>query len=244
MQRLVREIARLRVGDYFVFWNSSHGYQVKDKSGDELHDGVDEAICPYDTDPRDPLMDDKLAQVFSRANPHVTVFMGSDSCHSGTLSRATVQELTQSSDNHYRAPRLWIPPDDIRFRAHQVTFDLSTYFDETSENPLEVVEPTKEPLRTFGRLGHPPPEVQHVLLSGCKPEQVSWDARLGPHFHGAMTYHFAKAVYESWNRRRTITYREAHAKAAEMVRQSGFDQDPQLEGADHLKDTPVFGYEP
>ena len=240
--RLETAVAKLRAGDYFVFWNSSHGYQVTDRSADELYDGRDEAICTYDTDPRDPLMDDKLAKIFSRANPRAFVFIGSDSCHSGTLTRDAALGLRENGDGAYRAPRLWVPPEDIRARAGRPAFDLWRYFDEEDEPP-QYVAAEEEPLRTFGRLGHPPPEVAHVLLSGCRAEQVSWDAQFGRRFHGAMTYHFTKAVLAAWKAGRAITYREAHATAVETIKPD-FDQDPQLEGPDEMKDSPVFGYRP
>ena len=52
LDRLSMEVAKLRKDDQFVFWNSSYGYQVNDRSGDELLDYRDEAICTYDKDPR------------------------------------------------------------------------------------------------------------------------------------------------------------------------------------------------
>ncbi|MEM7025909.1 MAG: caspase family protein, partial [Pseudomonadota bacterium] len=55
--RLEDAVASLGVGDHLVFWNSSHGYQVTDTSGDELYDHMDEAICSHDTDARSPLTD-------------------------------------------------------------------------------------------------------------------------------------------------------------------------------------------
>nr|MDQ3834977.1 caspase family protein [Actinomycetota bacterium] len=87
LDRLSIEVAKLRAGDFFVFWNSSHGYQVNDREGDELYDYRDEAICTYDTDPRDPFTDDKLGRILYRADPEATIFLGSDSCHSGSLTR-------------------------------------------------------------------------------------------------------------------------------------------------------------
>jgi hypothetical protein len=33
LNRLSTEIAKLRQGDYLVFWNSSHGYQLNDREG-------------------------------------------------------------------------------------------------------------------------------------------------------------------------------------------------------------------
>src|SRR5215208_8514301 len=115
LDRLSIEIAKLREGDYFVFWNSSHGYQLQDREGDELYDYLDEAICTYDTDPRDPLTDDKVARILYRADPAATVFLASDSCHHGSLSRGMLEKVMENGWQQ----RLWMPPDDIRFRSER-----------------------------------------------------------------------------------------------------------------------------
>ncbi len=138
LDRLSTEVAKLREGDYFVFWNSSHGYQLNDREGDELYDYLDEAICTYDTDPRDPLTDDKFGRILYRADPGATVFFGSDSCHSGSLTRAMLEEKT---GNDWQQ-RLWIPPDDVRLRSGTTLIDLDA-FNEGSETSLID-------LKTFG----------------------------------------------------------------------------------------------
>lgn len=243
LARLERDVARLRAGDYFVFWNSSHGYQLVDRSGDELHDGLDEAVCTYDTDVRAPLSDDKLASVFSRANRKATVFLGSDSCHSGTLTRSSADALRRNSpDKDYRAPRLWLPPEDIRFRTGQIDFDMWSLVEDQPASK-DRLEPSESKPRHFGRLGHPPPEVPNLLLAACRSDQVCWDAYLGTQFHGAMTFNFAKVVLSAWKMGKAISYREAHRAMAEAVR-AEFDQDPQLEGTADFADEPVFGFVP
>jgi metacaspase-1 len=253
LDRLSTEVAKLREGDYFVFWNSSHGYQLTDREGDELYDYLDEAICTYDTDPRDPLTDDKIGRVLYRADPKATVFLGSDSCHSGSLTRAMLEERT---GNGGWQPRLWIPPDDVRFRSGTTLVDLDAFVG-GGETPLvdskasgkeavEQVQPTKQELRRFGSVGR---EVQeedmgHLLLSGCRPEQTSADNPFAEGWYGAMTYNFAKAVLRAWRSGNAIIYREAHEAALTGLKQGEFEQEPQLEGPDHLKDAPVFGYNP
>jgi len=94
----------------------------------------------------------------------------------------------------------------------------------------------------------------HVLLSGSLPEEVSWDANFTQGFHGAMTYNFTKAVLNAWlNQRRAISYEEAWQTAQRGItegtlpdgtREQAFNQHPQLEGPDRLKQSPVFGHTP
>jgi hypothetical protein len=91
-------VAQLREGDYFVFWNASHGYRVRDRSGDELFDFVDEAISTYDNDYRNPLTDDKFQQILGRANPGSTILFGSDSCFSATLTRQLLRGISRGVD--------------------------------------------------------------------------------------------------------------------------------------------------
>lgn len=246
LQRLEVEVAKLRDGDHLVFWNSSHGYQVRDRAGDELYDYLDEAICSYDTDVRDPLTDDKLSQIVSRAHPGAIVFVGSDSCHSGTLTRGDVEGLAQNDD---RLPRLYVPPDDIVFRSGGRLINLDAYLSDdaseaTARQPGRTVNGSDIQVRRFGRLRRDVPEgeLNHVLLSGCKSEQVSWDAKFPQGFHGAMTYHFARAVLRAWREGRAISYGEVHEGLADTLHEAGYEQDPQLEGPESLKDRPVFGY--
>ena len=252
LDRLSTEVAKLREGDYFVFWNSSHGYQINDREGDELYDYLDEAICTYDTDPRDPLTDDKLGRILYRADPKATVFLGSDSCHSGSLTRA----MLEKTENEGPRPRLWIPPDDVRFRSGTTLVDLDAFAEgsQTSlvdrkasgKEAVEQIQPARQEVRRFGTVGR---EIQeedmgHLLLSGCRSEQTSADAAFPEGSYGAMTYNFAKAVLRAWRSGNAITYGEAHEAALADLEQGGFEQEPQLEGPDHLKDAPVFGYKP
>jgi hypothetical protein len=257
LDRLSIEIAKLRKGDYFVVWNSSHGYQVNDREHDELYDYRDEAICTYDTDPRDPLTDDKLSQVLSRADPDAEVFLGFDCCHSGTLTRAFVRAETVDGSETYRRPRLWVPPDDVRSRPGTQLIDLDAFIEGKSSSVdsdayaeatgvYHLQPPPDLGLRRFGLLGREAQEddMGHLFLGGCKAEQVSYDNQFSEGFYGAMTYHFAKAALAAWNNGKAITYREAHEVASSGVREAGFQQEPQLEGPDSKKDAPVFGYQP
>lgn len=237
LQRLESEVAKLRAGDMFVFWNSSHGYQVRDRSGDELWDQLDEATCTYDTDPRDPLIDDKFSQIISRAHPDAMFFFGSDSCHSGTITRVVRQKMTTS----YRKPKLWIPPDDVRFRIDQSILNLGSYVEGFNSSGIPSI-----PLKRIGKLScdDSTKNMRHLLLSASRPEEVSWDAHFPQGYHGAMTYHFAIPVLTAWKAGKAITYREAYHALCTGLQENQFDQTPQLEGPDQLQDSPVFGYSP
>eukprot|EP00931_Biecheleriopsis_adriatica_P105170 TRINITY_DN79738_c0_g1_i1.p1 TRINITY_DN79738_c0_g1~~TRINITY_DN79738_c0_g1_i1.p1 ORF type:complete len:351 (-),score=54.11 TRINITY_DN79738_c0_g1_i1:17-1069(-) len=87
----IREVGRkCRPDDYFVFYFSGHGKNVKDTSGDES-DGLDEAFVFVDGEGKitgDSIMtDDDFAQlVVDSVGPAVKVLILVDSCHSGTIA--------------------------------------------------------------------------------------------------------------------------------------------------------------
>jgi metacaspase-1 len=71
-------------GDVLVFHYSGHGSQVRDRHGDELEDGMDEIICPYDLDWDDPFTDDDLYAIVKDLPAGVNLTVILDCCHSGT----------------------------------------------------------------------------------------------------------------------------------------------------------------
>lgn len=250
--RMASAVAQLRAGDTLVIWNSSHGYQVRDRSGDELHDVKDEAICTYDTDPRNPLIDDAIGALIRRKHPDATLFFASDSCHSGTLTRAQL-----AGDHNDRAPRLWMPPTDVYARLEQPEIELGDYLP-----GVQSIDRTPSRTRFFGLFGtsgagreHRPSEgdeqeeMGHLFLSGCRPDQLSSEATMtlsggATRRHGAMTFAFSNAVLTAWKAGNTISYRDAHRRAREWLAHERYDQTPQLEGPAKLKDGPVFGFTP
>lgn len=80
----LRTAARtLKRGDFFLLTFSGHGGQVRDTSGDEP-DHKDETWCLYDGQ----LVDDELHVELGRFAAGVRILVLSDSCHSGTVTRA------------------------------------------------------------------------------------------------------------------------------------------------------------
>jgi len=80
----IRKAAKaLKKGDLFFLSYSGHGGQVADASGDEP-DKQDETWCLYDAQ----LIDDELYFELSKFAAGVRILVLSDSCHSGTVTRA------------------------------------------------------------------------------------------------------------------------------------------------------------
>ena len=110
-------IARAKQGDLVVFHYSGHGSQMKDAGGEEP-DQYDETIVPQDS--RKPnvfdIPDDTingLLQLLSEKTDNITFLF--DSCHSGTVARATGKVRTVEKDE--RPPP---PPDSIALGARGV----------------------------------------------------------------------------------------------------------------------------
>ena len=70
-------------GDMLFISYSGHGTFIEDMGGDE-EDGRDEAWCLYNGF----LLDDELLQLWTLFKEDVRIFLVSDSCHSGTISKA------------------------------------------------------------------------------------------------------------------------------------------------------------
>jgi len=97
-----------------------HNSQVRDRNGDELDDGLDEILCPYDMNWDDPLLDDWLGDLFGQLKPGVHLTMVCDSCHSATMTR------TLQQNPHYSVPRYILPPFDIRSRSLGLNLSKNT----------------------------------------------------------------------------------------------------------------------
>lgn len=158
-------LAGARSDDVLVFTNSSHGTYLADTSGDEPT--YDEALCPYDTQDN-PLVDDELRMLFSDvpAGVHLTVI--SDSCHSGTVTRAIPADT----------------PDQRRAR----------FMDPRAIGRPVIDEAKARKLRTER---YPMADMNEVLLAGCKANQYSFDATIEGKPHGAFSFYALAAIRDA-----------------------------------------------
>lgn len=103
-------------GDLALFYFSGHGIQIWDENGDEIQDGKDEALMPWNakvTGDRDKrtfrgntsfayslkktenfLLDDEIAELLKQMKGRTVVFL-SDSCHSGSSYKRVNPLLVQ-----------------------------------------------------------------------------------------------------------------------------------------------------
>lgn len=164
--------ANLTKGDILVVSYSGHGGQVPDKNNDE-EDHADETWCLYDGQ----IVDDELTHLWSSFAEGVRVFVISDSCHSGTVTRAEYLELVDSVPP--------IPPAGTRDIPRAEGNGAKTNAFEWRQLPNDVAKATYNSNQDFyDRLGKGAPREQDtaralkstvILISGCQDNQLAMD---------------------------------------------------------------------
>ena len=201
-------LAGAQAGDVLVVTNSSHGSYVADKSGDEPK--YDEIICPYDI-MENVLLDDELRELFAGLPDGVALTVISDSCFSGTVTRA--------------APFRPVPDDRrVRFLNPRVRGDEE--LTPTEFNRARSKRPEK----------YPESGMKEILLSGASDKQYATDAVIEGTYHGAMTYFAIQAIREA---NYQITYAQLIERLRDLIA-ADYSQDPQLEGKEENKQKQIF----
>jgi hypothetical protein len=192
--------------DIAVITFSGHGTWLADEDGDEP-DGRDEALCPHDIRQGNLFTDDELYDIFSERKRGARIIMISDSCHSGTVTRARTVMPGAEKDSYdfpkirYLAPEIYLKGDTDRLnRARKV-----------------------ENIMARGKI-----RAASVLLSGCKDNEYSYDARFNGRPNGAFTY---VALHTLKNLPDSATYREWHIEIRKILPHINFPQTPQLSGS-------------
>ena len=214
-------VGKGKPGDALVFHYSGHGSQVRDTEGDELEDGKDEIICPWDFDWEDGyIKDDDFHAMFQDLKKGVHLEVILDSCHSGTGTRelildrrslaafpnGTKDEHSLWSSAYCIRPRYLAPPADIARRSDEVF-------------GKELV------LRRFAR----DDSMNHVLWAACKSDQYSSDANIGGSPNGAFSYFFCRHIRDTQGK---VSREQLLKLVRASLKHEGFSQVPQLEGPD------------
>lgn len=197
----------LKAGDLFLLTFSGHGGQVKDMNGDEP-DRKDETWCLYDAQ----LVDDELYLELSRFAKGVRVIVLSDSCHSGSVTRARKPPPAP------KGKRLRLMPDAIGakvYAAHRAFYDgiqaevgaaAAVARAAAKDDPdaalaqVGLVGPAAQATKLVGRFK---PSV--LLISGCQDNQFSMDGEV----NGA----FTEQLLAVWDKGRFAgSYAQFHAQ--------------------------------
>jgi len=201
-------------GDSLVITFSGHGTYQPDEDGDEI-DGLDEALCPYDLQTKGAaLIDDEIRGIFGARKTGVRIVLISDSCHSGTVTRAAKAEKDADTRPRFMPMGNWLPAKLLpKDRAGK---PATTMVAPAGTSPLLGAYSNK-----FGDL----------LLSGCKegPNNYSYDARIAGRFNGAFTHYALKALKAL---KEGATYADWHRAIVKYLPSASYPQSPQIVGSE------------
>jgi len=221
LEWLVKEIKR---GDKLFFYYSGHGAQMatRDKHGEV--DGLDEVICPVDFDwsEEKTVRDKDFDRIFSKIPEGVEFIWISDSCHSGDLT---------SAEHHY-------------FYGHEKNEVDKEMISDKAERGTSKSMPQPADIQWRSHTAHTEKIIQHkkkgynlAFISGCRPEQVSRDAKFGKVYHGALTYCLLKVLSKKGLNK---PLDELVEETRLLLKKNKFRQIPQLEGSDAIIEKPFF----
>ncbi len=146
-------------GDVVVFQYAGHGTQVRDLNQDEQAGDspqLDEALCPYDFDQGRLLIDDDVAEVFSRIPDGVNMTCFFDCCHSGTSTRFGVGVPEQDNSAALDERPRYIAADAALEEAHR---------------RFRESRPKFRAAKSRG-----PVTMREVLFSACRSNEVAWES--------------------------------------------------------------------
>lgn len=153
IEKISKAAKDLKSGDIFMLSYSGHGGQLPDLNDEEL-DIRDETWCLFDGQ----LVDDELNAMFAKFSEGVRILIFSDSCHSGTVSRAM--------DDYGRPTPLNASGVPLRRRCMPREYlgavyrDNQDFYDKILKKPATKEEDIK---------------ASALLISGCMDNQYSAD---------------------------------------------------------------------
>ena len=181
----------LKSGDLFFLSYSGHGGQVPDVTGEE-EDKQDETWCLFDGQ----LIDDELYHELSRFATGVRILVLSDSCHSGTVTRAGPLQMPAGAPALLsQRPKMMPLSVALRtYRDHQAFYDkLQQDLAKAAGNGGVDPDAALAQVAVSGRRTSLVKKFRPaaILISGCQDNQTSMD---GEH-NGA----FTEQLLSVWN---------------------------------------------
>lgn len=173
ISEMTKAAATLTTGDIFMVSYSGHGGQLPDLNNDE-DDSQDETWCLYDGE----IVDDEIYGLYGKFAKGVRILVLSDSCHSGTVTKAAYYQGTMamrsaalgSAKIRYRC----MPPEAAlrTYRMNKAFYDNILKKAQLKDSPEEV-------------------KASVLLISGCQDNQFSQDGD----FNGLFTANLLR----TWN---------------------------------------------
>ena len=188
---------KLQSGDLFFLTYSGHGGQVPDVTGEE-RDKQDETWCLYDGE----LIDDELYLELGGFAAGVRVLVLSDSCHSGTVTRARMMPGRSKMLPPVVAART--------YDAHKAFYDELQRSVAKAAGHLRAMDPDTALANVHATNSQRLTRIDKkskaaiLLISGCQDDQTSMD--------GDRNGAFTEQLLRVWNRGKYRgTYTKFHA---------------------------------
>ena len=169
----VRAAAReLNSGDLLFLTYSGHGGQIKDVTGDET-DKRDETWCLWDGQ----IIDDEIFVELCRFKAGVRILVLSDSCHSGTVTRASLRNAVSLQPGRSKM----MPPAVATrtYNAHRDFYDRIQKSVSAQAGTKTKVDPDAmlAHVTVSNRLTSISAQIKAavILISGCQDNQTSLD---------------------------------------------------------------------
>jgi hypothetical protein len=220
---LQKMVSTSEPGDLIFFHFSGHGTQMYSVNKTDERDGLDECICPIDVDwSTNIIRDNDLKYIFDQVPMDVHFLVILDCCNSG-------DGLDQENcyKPHVVKPRGFETPVDTK--------SVSRYVSPPDNMVIERVSQNITSIRTMAT------NDRGVLISGCKSDQTSADAYIDGKYKGACTHHLID-ILKDYNF--YISYSKLVDELSQRLNDSGFTQDPQLNGPSHLFDKSFITHKP
>jgi hypothetical protein len=206
-------------GDILVFTFSGHGTWRPGGANEPR----DECICPNDLRTAGVIADDDLFELFLGRKRGVRIIMVADSCYSGTLNRLFGPLADDGRRVRFLPPETWMGASELG--------GLTTKLGATYRGELAS--------RSLG--------TGALVLAGCGPTQVCYDASFDGRPNGAFTYVALKALNELPAVFVDVKGREVGPSYSAWMRairvylpSVDFDQRPQVDGSSYQKSWPVL----
>lgn len=164
----------LKKGDLLLLTYSGHGGQVTDTNSDEKdNDRRDETWVCFDRQ----LVDDELYAAFARFKSGVRIFVLSDSCHSGTVTREVPAFLEAG-------PKRRAMPRSVGIKVEAAHQKLYRQIQKDNEGAESVA-----------------PKASVILVSGCMDNQYSMDGDQNGAFTGMVKQVWSNGKFRGTYRR-------------------------------------------
>ena len=214
-------ISGAKRGDVLLLHFSGHGSNVPDDNDDEA-DNRDEILCPTDLDWYDPLRDDWLRNVFDGLSAGVSLTVITDSCHSGTVTRAIEPPDAPLIERYLPSPWDLAAVESGRESDRDNARHAASRRRKRERKARDIV----------------PVDIPEVLISGCRADQTSADAAHRRRIR-------RRTDLSTWSRRspkpgHRCPTATCTTRPAQKLKRGRYEQVPQLEGSEARLEQPFL----